>query len=175
MKTKTILGYDFSAVSVPTYCTDAKIVYVTVRCFDVVDPARELLHAARYTDHSLSNAQRKVRRINELGLSRWLDITFNGASIQFELQGSVNRGDWYAAHLYNVDFNAQNLAVLNKLKPVLGEMRYGGDYLAALIKGLRDLRAVEVTYDREAQVWVEAAKPNSVCADLLTPANVVTQ
>jgi hypothetical protein len=170
---KTILGYTIGAVTIPLYCQDAKLVTVTVRLFDVIDPAKELLHAARYSDHSLSNVQRKVQRINELGVSHWLDSTFMGTCIEFELQGSIERGDWYSARLQSTEFRTANLALLGKLKPVSADMKHGADYLVTLIKGLHDLKAVEVTYDRDIGGWIESSKPNAVYTDRVTQSEAV--
>jgi len=153
---KRILGYTMGEVEISVHTANVRTVCVTIGEFDICDPAAELLHASRYTDHSLAEAQRKARRALESGAAYWLEANYCDAWIEFTIQGSIDSNDWYATSLESVQFKRCNLKLIAKIGRAVGDgLRYGSEHLAILVAALKKLKARQIIYDREVGVWLE--------------------
>lgn len=167
---KRIIGYKFGNINKSRYVEDVQHVTLMVWEFEVVDPAQELLQAAHYSDHSLENVQRKVKRIRELGAKNWLDTPFNGARVDFEFQGSVKDGNWYASCVEHMQFTAENSLLLSKIcKHCANGQGYGSFVPTTLLSALHKLKAVEVDIDKDGgNIFYVRQEPSSQSAQLVT-------
>lgn len=159
MSRKQILGFDFSNVVKSNYSENVQHVYLTVRYFHVIDPAQHLLEASRYNDNSLENAKRQVRRCEQISLKGWLDAFGYDNKVSFELQGSIDDGQWYACTLDRVKFRETPIRLISKFYKEFDKVGHE-PLVKALVLALKKLKAVEVAFDKEGDFFHVLQSPS---------------